>query len=91
MAIPNNNCTPSTIQCHFLSRKSAGLILQNVKKSIRKIIGGSNPVICLNIGKPATPTNMANANAFRSKNNTIRFTFNIQLSYINSASDRLSL
>ena len=41
-------------------------------------MGGSNPVICLKIGNPATPTNMANANAFRSKNSTIRFTFNIQ-------------
>ncbi len=76
MPIPNANCTNSTIQCHFLNRKSAGLILQNVKKSMRNISGGSNPVICLKRGNPATPTNIANASALRSKNDNMFLTLN---------------
>ena len=44
-----------------------GLVLQKVKKSIKKISGGNIHVRCRKIGNPITPTIIANDNALRSK------------------------
>ena len=68
MPMPSPNCVINTTQCHARKRKSKGLILQNVKKSIRKMSGGNIHVRCLKIGNPITPTTIANDNALRSKN-----------------------
>ena len=36
-----NSCAARTAQCHLCRRRSSGLTLQNVKKSIKKISHGS--------------------------------------------------
>lgn len=73
--MPNMICVSKTIQCHARRRKSSGLILQNVKNSMKNISGGNKHVRWRNSGKPTTPTNMANANALRSKNDFISVVF----------------
>jgi hypothetical protein len=58
--------TANTIQCHRRKRKSSGLILQKVKKSIRKISGDKSQSRWRNHGYPTAPTTIAIISAYLS-------------------------